>query len=430
MLTATEQLKSQFPDLEWQKLPLPGDHKEFVDYGFTPEKLLLKSGHTRFPGRRAFPSDTILERDVAIPLRDRVIIYTDIFRPVNSDLAQKIPAILPWSPYGKTGTGTQQYDNMAPFRVGLTLDQTSGYEKFEGLDPADWVHRGYAIVSVDARGAGRSEGDLVFWGQQEAEDIYDTIDWISKQPWSNGSVGMAGNSWLAIAQINFASRLKHWALKALAPWESRNDIYRDTLARGGKKHNAALHKFLLAGFAGPNTVENMPSMLPKHPFYDEYWASKYIHTENIDVPLYVVASYSSQLHSRGAFHTFRTARSPQKWLRVHPYQEWYDLYRPEIVDDLQKYFDRFLKGIDNGWEKDTPTVRLSLLGFEASGGNAPTVCERPETAWPLARQDLRSLHLNALTMTMGPQSVITESFVSYESNDMYASAVSNVLIPI
>lgn len=212
-------------------------------------------------------------------------------------------------------------------------------------------------------------------------------------------------------------------------WESRNDIYRDTLARGGKKHNAALHKFLLAGFAGPGAVEDMPSMLPKRPFYGKYWASKYIHTENIDVPLYVVASYSPQLHSRGAFHTFRTAKSPQKWLRVHPYQEWHDLYRPESVDDLHKYFDRFLKGIKNDWEKDTPRVRLSLLGFKASGGIAPTVCERPETEWPLARQDLTRLYLTASTMMLEPQSAVSGSFVSHEANDMYASSVSDVFVP-
>ncbi|KAH9203739.1 Alpha/Beta hydrolase protein [Leptodontidium sp. 2 PMI_412] len=420
MSTTAEKFKSQFPDVEWQPLPAPNDHSEFVYYGFAPGKTILKKGHTRSEGRRAFPSDVIYDRDVAVPLRDGVKIYVDVFRPVDSDKGQKVPAILPWSPYGKTGTGCQQYDNMAPFRVGLSLDQTSGYEKFEGPDPAEWPQRGYAIVNVDARGAGESEGTVVFWGQQEAEDVYDTIDWISKQPWCNGSVGMAGNSWLAISQINFASRLEHPALKALAPWEGRNDIYRDTLARGGKKHNAALHKFLLAGFAGPNAVENMPAMLPAHPFFDEYWASKYIETKNINVPLYVVASYSSQLHSRGAFHTFRTAKTTQKWLRVHPYQEWYDLYRAAMVDDLQKYFDRFLKGADNGWEADTPRVRLSLLGFEASGGVAPTVCERPEGEWPLARQDLRRYYLDARNMTLALQDVGAESSVTYRGDDMYA----------
>jgi putative CocE/NonD family hydrolase len=81
---------------------------------------------------------------------------------------------------------------MAPFLIGLPKDRTSRYEKFEAPDPAEWCMRGYAIINVDARGAGVSEGDTYFWGQQEAEDIYDTIDWISKQPWCTGAAGILG----------------------------------------------------------------------------------------------------------------------------------------------------------------------------------------------------------------------------------------------
>lgn len=62
-------------------------------------------------------------------------------------------------------------------------------------------------------------------------------------------------------------------------------------------------------------------MFQKHPLFDEYWATKVIHTENIDVPLYLTASYSTGLHSRGSFKSFQKAKSSKKWLRVHPYQE-------------------------------------------------------------------------------------------------------------
>jgi uncharacterized protein len=424
MPTTTEQLKAQFPDLEWKKLPSPEEHSKYFYYGFKTEKSIIQKGHTRFEGRLAFPTDVIFDRDVSIPLRDGVNIYTDIFRPVESDQDFKVPAIIAWSPYGKTGTGVMQYENMAPFSVGLRKDQTSGYEKFEGPDPADWVPRGYAIINVDARGVGSSGGNAVFWGQQEAEDIYDTIEWCSKQPWCNGSVGMCGNSWLAISQVNFASRLTHPALKALAPWEGRIDVYRDTLARGGRKHNPSLHQVLMAGFAGPNAVENMPDMLNKRPFFDDYWASKYIHTENITVPMYLTGSYSSQLHSRSSFHTFRTAKSSQKWFRVHPFHEWYDLYRPESVDDLQRYFDYFLKDIENGWTKETPKVRISLLGFETGGSIAKTICERPENEYPLARQVLKTFFLDASTKKLEPQAVGSEGTVSHVSNDNKSTSVS------
>lgn len=140
-----------------------------------------KKFHARFRRRRV-STDIVAEEEVAIIIRDYRTLYADVFRLIDSKPGQKVPAILPWSPYAKTGGGVQHYDNIAPFRVGLRLDHTSGYEKFERLHSADWVPRSDAIVNIDVRGAGRSEGDMVFWGQQEAEDVYGTIYWISKKP--------------------------------------------------------------------------------------------------------------------------------------------------------------------------------------------------------------------------------------------------------
>ncbi len=60
---------------------------------------------------------------------------------------------------------------------------------------------------------------MMRWGPLEAQDVHDTVKWISEQLWSNGSVGMAGNSWLAVSAINAASRDPHPALKCIAPWE-------------------------------------------------------------------------------------------------------------------------------------------------------------------------------------------------------------------
>jgi predicted acyl esterase len=419
--TTAEKTQSEFPDLVYTKLPSTEDHPLFAFKGFKPGLIILPKGHVLSEGLRAFGVPTAFDRDVAIPMRDSIKLYADIFRPAGSDVA-KVPAIIPWSPYGKTGTGPQQYHTMAPFNAGLSRGRTSGYQKFEAPDPAEWCERGYAIVNIDARGAGMSEGNISFWGQQEAEDIYDTIEWLSKQPWCNGSVAMAGNSWLSIAQINFASRLSHPALKALAPWESLTDPYRDTMTRGGMPYNRAFQKLIISGFAGPNYAENLSEMLDKRPLYDSFWESKRIKTENIgDIPLYLLASYSSGLHTKGSFHTFRTAKSSRKWLRVHHYQEWYDLYRPEITDELQRYFDRYCKGIENGWEHETPPVRLSLLGFEDSA--VETVIERPEQEYPLARQKLQLYYLDASIRKLVTELPAAESTISHLGHDLHASSV-------
>lgn len=55
---------------------------------------------------------------------------------------------------------------MGPHNCGVPRERVSGYHKFEGLDPAEWSERGYAIVNIDSRGIGDSEGDAIFWGQQ------------------------------------------------------------------------------------------------------------------------------------------------------------------------------------------------------------------------------------------------------------------------
>jgi hypothetical protein len=59
----------------------------------------------------------------------------------------------------------------------------SGLERFEGPDPAEFCPRGFAIVNVDARGAGDSDGSIVIMGKQEGEDGHDVIEALAKMEW-------------------------------------------------------------------------------------------------------------------------------------------------------------------------------------------------------------------------------------------------------
>ncbi|GAB1214050.1 hypothetical protein ATERTT37_003207 [Aspergillus terreus] len=406
-----------FPDIIIKSIPTAPEHPAFNYQGFAPQESILDVGHVKEPGYRAFSCKSIFTRDQEIVVRDGARLYADIFRPASS-ASQPVPAILPWSPYGKTGTGPQNYDTIAPFRAGIPKSRTSGYEKFEAPDPAEWCARGYAVINIDARGAGHSEGIIALWGIQEAEDIYDVIDWVARQPWCNGSVVMAGNSWLAISQINFAARLSHPALKALAPWEMYTDPYRHFVARGGRPHIPGFHRMIGEGFAGPSGAEDIIAMFQKRPLYDDYWEQKRIPVENItDIPMYITASYSTMLHTYGSFQTFREAKTNKKWLRVHPYQEWYDLYREDISNELQRYFDFYAKGEPNGWEDETPPVRLSLLGFEPESP-AKTVVERPELTYPPERQRLKTYFLDASSGTLQPKLPQKEASISYEAHHL------------
>lgn len=78
------------------------DVKRFKYAGLKPSSAVLKKGDVKAPGLRALPADMIYDRDVKVPMRDGVTCFTDVFRPTGDE---KVPAILLFSPYGKTGTG-------------------------------------------------------------------------------------------------------------------------------------------------------------------------------------------------------------------------------------------------------------------------------------------------------------------------------------
>ncbi|KAJ5368994.1 uncharacterized protein N7496_008754 [Penicillium cataractarum] len=414
-ISVQEKLKQQFPDTVYTPVLSPDKHPAFTYNGFHPGKVeQLPRGHVKEPGFQAFPVDVTWERDMAIPMRDGITLYGDVFRPSSGD--EKVPAIIPWSPYGKVGTGAQDYDRMGPWRMGIPYQQLSGYETFEGPNPADWCARGYAVVDIDARGCAHSEGDIAFWGEQEATDIYDSITWIAEQPWCNGAVVMMGNSWLAISQVNFASRFTHPNLKAIAPWECMTDPYTHNTCRGGVP-NTAFGELITHGFSGFGNIENVGAMLKQRPLFDEYWDAKKIKPENIrDIPMYLTASYSTGLHCEGSFHTFETAQTSRKWLRVHASQEWHDLYRPEAMDDLQRFYDFYAKGIQNGWETETPRVRLTLLGYD--GSFAKSVEERHEKQWPPASQQNIRCYLDAGNKTLISTQPVASSSIAHESHSL------------
>lgn len=98
-------------------------------------------------------------------------------------------------------------------------------------------------------------------------------------------------------------------------------------------------------------------------------------------------------------------------LRIHPTQEWFDLYSPEANDDLQRFLDFFLLGCDNGWEM-TPKVRLSLLRY-----NAPPISFRAEDNYPPSRTRYERLYLNAAEGKLSKRNASASSCVSYQSDN-------------
>ena len=307
----------------------------------------------------------MFEKDVAVQLRDGVTIYVDVFRPAG---VEKVPVIVAWSPYGK-GQGTSMSVMGVFGLVGLSNGIVSGLEKFEGPDPAYWCAQGYAICNPDIRGVVDSEGDSVLWDRQEGRDCHDLIEWLAEQAWCNGKVGMSGTSYLAVSQwFTAAEQPPH--LAAINPWEGVSDVYRDLVMRGGMPDTGFARLLQDGSFFGKNQKEDILAEAERYPLMNELWENKIPDFDRINVPAYVVASYSNTLHTAGTFRAWRRMASQDKWLRIHNSQEWPDYYDEANVEDLRRFFDRYLKDEDNGWEA-TPRVRYAVHDFE--GGDQVNV---------------------------------------------------------
>ena len=375
-----------------------------------PKSLTLKMGSINGPGAKKLNCDIVFTQDVPVRMRDGVTIYVDVFKPVTTE---KVPAILAWGPYGKS---LHKLD----FPWFVTADRLSGLQAFEGPDPGFWCEKGYAVVNADARGACNSEGILQQWGTTEGSDVSDCIEWISSQDWCNGNVGMSGTSWLAIIQWHTAA-LRPPALKAIAPWEGCSDGYRQTIAKGGIVNTVMDIGVFKTLIQGKNGAESTPTMAAKYPLFNAYWETKEAKVENIEIPVYVVASYTNINHSVGTFETWCDLGSEKKWLRIHNTHEWHDYYSHET--DLLRFFDRYLKNLDNDWET-TPKVRMSVLD-----PGRWDVVDRPEEDFPIPRTRYETLFLDAETMSLSAEKPQLHSICAYDSEDKDNAAVFSFCVP-
>ena len=124
-----------------------------------------------------------------VPMRDGVSLYTEIFLPLSFAAA---PVVFIRSPY--------------PYSRPSRNDKRpiSRYQQ-----------AGYAVVFQLTRGQGQSQGQFRLL-QDDIDDGYDAIQWLTEQPWCNGKVGMEGPSYLGSTQL-MAAKAKHPALKCIMP---------------------------------------------------------------------------------------------------------------------------------------------------------------------------------------------------------------------
>lgn len=347
----------------------------------------LHKGWQQTPTSKPLSSDITIDHDIAIQVRDGAKLYIDVYRPADSG---PVPALICWSPFGKKFNGIASLKLMTPWNLGIPENRLSGLEKFEAPDPADWCPRGYAIINVDSRGSGDSEGVCAIMGTQEAEDGYDVIEAVAKLPWCNGSIGMAGNSHLAIVQW-FIAALNPPSLKAIAPWEGCGDLFREQFVRGGI-YGGDLFDNLIAKYMiqGRHGMESFRKMHEKAPLANDWWNDKRPNMSNINIPTYITGTWTNTMHGMGAIRGWLQVQTEKKWLRWHPYQEWYDLWGSEqALDELFQFFDFYLQDKPNGWE-ETPRVRMATLRYGEKLPHKNVV----EQDFPIPRTEYKKMYLS------------------------------------
>lgn len=342
----------------------------------------------------------ICEQDVAVKLRDGVTIYADIYRPFP--YAQKVPCIVSWGPFGKRPAEGQDDWKL----MGVPPKTVSDMAKFEASDPAYWCHYGYAVANVDPRGVGNSEGNINLWGTQDGRDGYDFIEWCAKQAWCNGKLALEGNSGVCMASWKIAAeRPPH--LAALAAWEGQGDLYRESYCCGGIP-NPSYEENIVKEVACKTYVEDSVSMVEQYPFFNGYYKDKLVRWSDIRIPSYVTAGWVHH-HLRGSVEGFRRIRTAKKWLRIHRDFEWPDSYNYANLEELRRFFDRYLKDIHNGWEF-TPKVRMDVMDAYAFD----YARRREEKEFPIARTEYKKLYLNAAANDGGLEPYATPAEVVYD----------------
>jgi len=357
-----------------------------------------------------------IDWDMPITMDDGLVLRADIFRPIKKG---RYPVILSHGPYAKWlhfedgyKTAWKRMEEKHPDVMNNSSDK---YASWEVCDPEKWVPYGYVCVRVDSRGCGRSPGYVEHWSPRENKDMYDCIEWAGVQSWSNGKVGLSGISYYAVNQWKVAEMApKH--LAALCVWEGYSDFYRELSHNGGiystfpqnwydmqiKTVQYGLgvngHRSRMNGdwVSGPETLtaEEMGANrydLGKeyfaHPLIDDYWNAMTADLSKIKVPLLSTANWGGQpLHPRGNYEGFTQSASRHKWLEVHGIEHWTHYYTDYGVNLQRRFFDYFLKGAKNGWDKQ-PKVQLNVRHpgerFEL----------RFEDGWPIPRTRWTKFHL-------------------------------------
>jgi hypothetical protein len=343
-------------------------------------------------GREPSPSPEIRIEEAWIPMPDGVRLAADLFLPGGPAARGRLPVLLEYLPYRKTEDRARNYALYSYF-----------------------VQRGYAVARVDIRGTGNSEGRLIPYEYSEIEqrDGEVVIDWLSKQPFSSGKVGMFGISWGGFNSIHMAMRNPP-ALEAIIAVDATDDLYQDDVHfMDGMMH--------VDSWEMSQDLYNLLPGAPKFELDEAYFRDRF------DTPPWML-TYKRQQRD-GPFWKRTALKERYEAIRIPTFVigGWYDGYRDSVPRMLQhlrppikaivgpwhhayphdayprpriewrheavRWFDHWLKGRDTGILGE-PRFAVYVRSWHPPG---PVLQEAPgewryEEGWPIARIRERTLH--------------------------------------
>ena len=337
-------------------------------------------------------AEAITMKETWIPMPDGVRLAADLFMPSGGGSSERFPVLLEYLPYRKTEARGRNHPLYSYF-----------------------VKRGYVVARVDIRGTGNSEGKLIpyEYSDQENEDGEVVIDWLSKQTWSTGKIGMFGISWGGFNSIHMAMRNPP-ALKAIIAIDATDDLYQDDVhfidgilhldswemsqdldnARPGAPDYVINEEYFRNRFDTQPWMMTYKRQQRDSPFWDR--TTLKARYESIRVPTFVIGGWYDGYRD-SVPRMLQHLKAPIKaligpWSHAFPH----DAYpKPEIEwrHEAVRWYDHWLKGKDTGILKE-PRFAVFIREWHAPG---PTLEEAPgkwrwEDGWPIQRIHQQTLY--------------------------------------
>ena len=308
--------------------------------------------------------------DMGITMSDGVRLSARVWMPEDAGM-NPVPAVLEYIPYRKRDGTLPRDEMMHPYFAG----------------------HGYAAVRVDMRGNGDSEGLMTDeYTIQEQADACEVIEWLAAQPWCSGAVGMMGKSWGGFNCLQTAF-LQPPALKAVVSVCSTTDRFADDIHyKGGclLGENFGWGAVMLSYSSRPpdpvlkadwreiwmQRLEAEPWLAPRWAEFQErsdYWKHGSICEDwaQNQVPIQIWGGWADNYMNTVAAivkHIPGSKGIVGPWVHQYPHTA---VPGPQVgfLDEALRWWDRWLKGVDNGADKD-PDYRVWMLDSAAPDASA------------------------------------------------------------